>query len=359
MRQCGAALLMCAATFLTMPSPAQAEAPDTLYLSRQMLYDNEARQDAFSMLVPQGWKVESKFQWQLGRLDPVHPTVKVYNPNGVEAFHSFGGIWMFVDYSMLPLPVPEFSLRNNIVVHRMYSSPAHFVMNLAMKFMSSDLQRAKLVDVKELPELAAAVVAPYQANPGPQGAPTGRINRLRFEYTVNGVPVEEDVYCTILVSPHPQYGFVNWSANMISFRAAKGHMQDSMGLLRTIAASTRLTLPWYATIGSMQQQALALERLALDAERQRTAIVMEAARVTSETYRNSFEKQMAANTAINEGWDQIIRGVECKVDPISGHKMEVPLGYSHAWVNALGQTVLSNNANFSPGSGYQLLQAPR
>lgn len=352
--------LMCLAQLggLVLCLTSWAAGPETLVLRRQMVYDENAQLDAFSMLVPQGWKIDSKITWQLGRLDPAHAFVRVYNPDGVESYASYGGIWMFVDWSTLGMKVPEGTIRDNILVHRMYASPAEFVMHFAIENMGGELQRAKLEEVKEMPELADAVVAPLRRNPGPQGALTARVNRLRFEYYVRGIPVEEDVYCTICTNAHPENGFVNWSAHLVSVRAAKGQMKEKIGLLRTVATSTRLTLPWFATICAVQRQALELERLALNAERQRAAIVLEARQVTAEKYRSSFEKQGTAASEVNQGWDQVIRGVETKYDPIHKHCVEIPLGYQHAWVNPLGETILSNNGTYNPGGNFQSLEAP-
>jgi len=68
----------------------------------------------------------------------------------------------------------------------------------------------------------------------------------------------------------------------------------------------------------------------------------------SATINESYRRQQAAQDRAAEQFDQTIRGVETYVNPGTGEKVELTGGYNNAWVNGLGEYILSDSAGFNP-----------
>ena len=62
----------------------------------------------------------------------------------------------------------------------------------------------------------------------------------------------------------------------------------------------------------------------------------------------SWKTRQQAEDRASREFSEYIRGTENYNDPTSGHSVELPGGYDHAWANSLGEYVLSNNAGFDP-----------
>ena len=317
-----------------------------MILRREAVHDEMAQMDAFSLLVPNGWKVESDFRWNVLHVDPVHPMVRVFNPNGLEAINYYGGNWAFMDWSRAAVRVPDGSNTYGFTALRRFTTPADFITKYGLAAMRQELQAARLVNVTEMPKLVAPSLAKYGNRPGLRAA----VNRMRFDYAVEGRPVQEDVYCTLYADPPAPSGAVTWSAEVVAFRAEKGKIDDTMSLLLAIKSSVRENPQWSAVIG---QVARIVQEISVDGSNQeaiRARIREVAAQKLARNILDRSERAQAASIQTSERWDQVIRGVETRVSPIDQKPIEVPAGYSNVWINPLNEIILSNDPNYTPNS---------
>jgi hypothetical protein len=62
-------------------------------------------------------------------------------------------------------------------------------------------------------------------------------------------------------------------------------------------------------------------------------------------------QRQASQDRISQSWSEHIRGVETYQTPFDGRPVQLPGGYSQAWVNARGEYLLTNQAGFNPNVG--------
>jgi len=343
-------------------APKPSAAGQTLILNRQTIHDDQAGVDAFTVFVPAGWTVDAKFYWDARRFDPVHPILRISNPNGPEAYANYGGRWEAMDYSRStplvrgtrPIRPPERSVDSGSFVRTMFRDPADLVQNTMSQVMGNELQTARLVERQDMPELAALQLPGYN---GMRGANV-RVTRLRYEYTFGGTPVQEDLYVSVGSVPLPgPGGMVSWYFSVVSFRAEKGKLDDNFGLLYAIGSSAKPTLQYSAVVQNVVQQlkdALNTEHqtemMTLNAYAQRSAIRAQSAQAISQTQQDTYNNQIKAQDETAEKWSQLARGVETRYNPDDPDKtpVEVPSGYSNVWMNGLNQVVLSNDNSYVP-----------
>jgi hypothetical protein len=205
-----------------------------------------------------------------------------------------------------------------------------------------------------MPELAALHLPDYN---GMSGAKV-TVTRLRYEYTLQGKPVQEDLYVYIGSVPLPGPGnMLSWSFSAFSCRAEKGKLDNDMGLFYAIHCSMKATVQYYALVQNKVEdlkQALNIqhqtEMNTINAYAQRSAIRANSEQAITQTQQETYNNQIKAQDETAEKWSEVARGVETRFNPSDPDKtpVEVPSGYSNVWMNGSNQLVLSNDASYVP-----------
>ncbi len=71
----------------------------------------------------------------------------------------------------------------------------------------------------------------------------------------------------------------------------------------------------------------------------------------SDMIMDSYNQRQATMDRLSNQFSQAIRGVDEYSDPLSGRDVELPGGYGHAWSNALGEYIVTDDPNFNPNIG--------
>jgi hypothetical protein len=74
----------------------------------------------------------------------------------------------------------------------------------------------------------------------------------------------------------------------------------------------------------------------------------------SDSLMASYYERQGIMDRLSSSWSQAIRGVDEYHDPFRGSGMELPGGYRHAWANALGEYILTDDPTFNPNIGSNL-----
>jgi hypothetical protein len=84
----------------------------------------------------------------------------------------------------------------------------------------------------------------------------------------------------------------------------------------------------------------------------------ELSRIISQTHREisddmmrSWEERQGVYDRLSERFSQNIRGVDEYYDPVSDRRVELPGGYRNAWVNGLGEYVITEQEDYNPNIG--------
>ena len=240
----------------------------------------------------------------------------------------------------------------------------------------------QLVEQEQLPELGGMLrqTQPQQANGfAPPASRDGA--RVRVRYTVDGLDMEEDLFCVISrVETQTGFGLLTskqifWTAEaLFAFRARAGHLDALASACMASMRSFRMNPHWFQCYRQESQRimqarrmaAMALQQMAAS-QRQALAGLSDASRTMSETSDMIMDGWAARSSAMDRMGDnlsQAIRGVDTYVDS-GGDQVELPSGYDQAWSNGLGEYIVTDSAFYNPNTDqavnnqpWQTLQRP-
>lgn len=356
----------CGAKLIFKRSAAHGRAPggpgagvvvDGIPLRPFSYYDPQGGLEAFSILVPQGWRVSGGVTWVPARpAAPVHTALQLANPNGPEAFEAFPNLYFtWTNNPMLHMTQPPGSLYFGYEVRQPASARDAMRMFVLPRFR----QLAGLAVIEEGPAPELLQTAVNNQPPPMQGAQVSNdAARLRLHFTLNEQPLAEELSgvteYTRVVTPGLWGGIENifWSIGYLTaFRAGQGRLEVYASLYRAIFASVKINPAWTALV---QQVSQGLTNNTIRHINQIGAL----SRQISQTYNEisdmnmrGWQEHSAAMDRVSEQFSQTIRGVDPYYDPNTGRTVELPSGYTQAWSTPLGEYVLSDDPNFNPNIG--------
>ena len=338
----------------TPPKPAastgaaNATPTGALRLASHSVKDSGIGTDAFTILVPADWKVEGGITWRHDLSVLVTTAMRFSKPDGSQALELFPMIactWMDGGITFFP----EGSIYLGNEVHRPVSGPQEYVEQIVIPRFRSNVG-ARVVEHTNLPDVAKLILDSSQ-EPGMQKRALAE--RVRLEYTENGKSMQEDVFCTLLYAQSPMMpGATLWCPTQLySFKAEKGKLDASAGLLQAIVGSVKLNPHWYS--GYLQ-----VVQLWRDGQNQAIRNAGELSRYISkindeisDIHRQAYAAQQASSDRIHSNFSKYVRGVEAYESPLGNTRVELPSGYRDAWVSESGEYLLSNEAGFDPNVG--------
>jgi hypothetical protein len=231
------------------------------------------------------------------------------------------------------------------------TDPAQFVAEFWMPGPLAHLRQATLVDVQQVPAVAAEFLRLF-------GAPADvAAYKLRYEYTWDGRPWEEEVSFALLFAPGQ--GVTFWYVQFATaVRAPLGGIAANQGVISTVLASRTTTPEWeavYRTVQSLFQQGL--QQQIEDTRAFGEALAQYRAETHALQQEVTAERQ-ASQDRIAELRQEVLGGVDTYVDPVNQTLVQLPVGWQNYWVNERGQYVAAD-AGFDPntvlGPGWQQL----
>lgn len=299
--------------------------------------------EAVSFLIPAGWKAEGGVQWFPDHSILANLLMKITDPQTGAAVE-FLPLQNFTWLTQMVVPMqPGTNYMGNIICQPIMDV-AQFIQIFYAPTALRQLQNAKIVANEDLPKVAAQVA---QMHGGQSAAKSGRV---RYEYQVSNQPWEEDVYVTLVYNPF-QLGTI-WSVTSAhSFRAPKGQLDRLTPVMNTMINTLRLSPDWYG--GYMYVQKLFYDRMNQGIRNARaisetiTRNSEEIRQMFSESYRQRSQSQ----DRISRSYSEYIRGVETYRNPYEDRPVQLPSGYTNAWVNRSGEYILSPQAGFDPNVG--------
>lgn len=299
---------------------------------------------ALTFLAPSGWQAEGFVEWQpqWSRLAQLH--TRVVDPGTGLTVH-----WLPIqDFIWFQPPAGlEVPLGGNYQGKAFVppiTDPAEFVNAFWLPGPLAHLAGATLVRVDPLQPVADELVRQFG---GPAQAAA---YRMRYAYTVDGQPWEEDVTFALLYSS-PNTGVTSWYVNFATTaRAPQGELDRNAGLVSTIIAGRITTPEWEAiyrltqalfTQGIQQQMAdtVAFGNLLAQYRAESQALQQQ---VTAE--------RQASQDRIADLRGEILLGVQSFVNPNDGSIVQLPTSWNQYYVNAQGQYVVTNQPGFDPNS---------
>ena len=361
-------ILVAAAMVLAGASPGTA-----VMMKNQTLHDDGLGMDAYSVLVPEGWKLQGAIEWM-----PALPTplvdISVANTETHEAWRQFPRIGYVAGVranqeAMYPAQrqrieqqLAEGSMTSNGYEVREIPKTGH---DYAVKVLSPKLcpEVAKATDVKIISEEQMPEYAKTQAD----GDPLHRDFtswRTRMTYTAADGPVEREWVVTIIVGKNDTGRFPAtyfWLADATTWRAPLGKLDGLRPTFTAIGSSVKTLLPWFnletqAAVMFLQRQQQAEGQILNDqrnAINQRMQILRDEARQASQEVSDRIRTNFAARSSRPSAQSQrqfmhYVNDTAAFKDPNNGSTVTLDAGYKYQYMSNNGDVLQTNDPTVQP-----------
>lgn len=311
--------------------------------------------EAFSLLIPAEWQTEGGIRWPLQNpAMPAEVAFRAFSPASADALEVFPTRACTFNPALLGMfPVGSLYMGSEV---RQPIDARQALKTMIIARNRNGVENLRVISEADVPELQAiaehmAAQELRQGVPGAQAHVTAA--KVRVEYDLGGQPVEEEFYgsVTAYVFPSGMFGQTStiWTPdNLFSFRAPKGRLDTQARLYQTMVKSFQVNVQWF-------NKYVQVVRMLTQQQIQRIHQIGELSRYLSRTSNEisdmmmqTYENRQAAYDRISTNFSQTIRGVDEWTDPASGTRTELPSGYDNAWVNGLGDYVLSESPSYNP-----------
>lgn len=141
---------------------------------------------------------------------------------------------------------------------------------------------------------------------------------------------------------HPFVPGHNW------VRAHQGKPDALKPLATAFVSAFRVERKWYGRFAAIQQQWIAAQQQGIANAAALSKAISRSNDHFDKAMTQSWNARQQAEDRASREFSEYLRGSENYNDPVSGPQVELPGGYDHAWTNAAGEYILSNDAGFNP-----------
>jgi hypothetical protein len=310
--------------------------------------------EAFSLLIPKGWKVQGEIKWSTNPALPAQSRFRFYNPGGSQEFNLFPThAYFWTNNRMFLSTNPPGSLRFGTLVTEPIGLHTAFT-SVVIPGANRNMNGLKIISEKEVPELAT--LAKGEAVQGVHASAKG--GKMRIVYRENGKQMEEEIYAAVsqFVINLPGSGFsggyfINYwyIDDVFSFKAEQGKLDTHTRLFQTMIYSLKVNPQWYAKVVNVKQNMQQIKAVGRIGD-----MVARAGSKMREDQQRDWERRRQVQDKIAQNFSDHIRGVERYHDPRAGKEVELPAGYGNAWSNNLGEYIVTESPSFNPNEGSNL-----
>jgi hypothetical protein len=325
------------------PQPAgpttQPAVPSGQILRRTAVIDPMTGCNAAIVLVPDGWKSGLEVLWRQNPFDPAGIAGGVSPPNSVSQWRIYSRT-SFIDAAGTRRDGESYM---GSEVRLQFSTPGEYVRQCLIPRFRTDIASPHVDFESELTDFARDQVGKFQSVPGVKV----KASRLRLSYRIGGKLVEEDFICTFGSVPLDG-NMIAWGAECESYRAEQGRLDRELPLLRTIASSLKIELPWFNSVmqvGRMMQQDVqgSLENAASLAR-----CIAKVDDQISDAARKTYRDRAMINARCNQDLNQVVQGMVTYDGPADQNPIELPSGHEAAYISQSGDIVLADKPDFAP-----------
>jgi hypothetical protein len=313
--------------------------------------------EAFRMLIPSDWNFEGGIEWRFD--NPGAPAVAkfwVREPNGKAELQLLPAQSFFSTEDPTVLyyfPVGSKYYGNEV---RPYPAlgPSETLKQIIIPRFRGNVTNLQIVSEQSLPEVADLLRAGLPAQPNT----TTEAAMIRIEYEQNGKPMEEEIYCVIETAtfktyyPLITYNNTLWMADyLFSFKAEKGGLDSQYKIFQTMMYSFRLNPQWFNKYVQLIDYLVQQQITIIQDWGKLSEYISQTSDDISDMVWQSYNNRNAANDRMADDFSHYLNGTDTYYNPIDQNTVELPSGYSDAWVNGLGEYILSDNVNYNPNIG--------
>lgn len=302
---------------------------------------------ALTYLIPEHWSLREQLYWVLEDVtSPVRFFCQLSRPDGLQSYEAF--------------PIYRSSYSHNPNLGTSGYPPPNTVVD-GLQWIVSQVRSNVYYTITKVGVLPGATKQQHQGY-DTHSTTTSVSGYVRIEYKQGNITFEEE-FCgtfnsvtTLMGSSYSPYTSISWGLyDMYAYKAIKGQLEDARKIGMSITHSFRTDPHWFEYYMQVVQIGVQGFYQNLEAQRRLSNTILQHNREISAATQAAFNERMASQDRINEQFRDVLGGVERYYDPKNHSEVQLPLGYSNAWVNAKGDTyILSEVAGYSPNQNVQL-----
>jgi hypothetical protein len=234
-------------------------------------------------------------------------------------------------------------------------TPVDALKEIALTLFRSDVENLEVVSEEDLPHVSDFFETGTDPTTGVITSAEG--GKMRVEYTLNGVAMEDELYCVIQSQDIPVqtlYGIsrnVNWYMTYLqSFRAEKGKLDSEAKLFQTISYFARTDVNWLNKYNQVVNYLIQEQIKQIESLDQLSNIVSQTSNEISDANYDAWEQSQNVKDMLADDFSDSILGIQSYRNSIDGSTVDLPSGYSSAWANSLGEYILSDSASYNPNT---------
>jgi hypothetical protein len=308
------------------------------------------------MLIPSDWQSEGSINWVLDNpAMPVAGDFRAWNPNGTEEFHLFPNqAFFWSDNPMIKQTFPTGSRYFGALVRSPLGS-LDALTDIALPLFRSNVENLKIISRETLPQIKNN----FQTGTDPA---TGVITsaeggKIRVEYTLNGVPMEEELYCILQSQDIPVQTYsgttrnLNWYMTYVeSFRAEKGKLDSESKMFQTISYFARTDVNWLNKYNQVVNYLIQQQIQKIQSLGQLSSIASQTSNEISDANYEAWQQNQNVRDQMGKDFSNSILDIQSYQNPIDGSTVDLPSGYSNVWTNSLGDYVFSDSPSYNPNT---------
>ena len=311
---------------------------------------NYTGEEVAHCLIPAGWKVNGGMEWDLSNSFPAQVHMQVYDPNGPGSFYIYPNLDFY--WSRENSAFPAGTRYGGALVQSPPVDPFEAARTVLIPTFRPELQNAVVLETERLPKWSQLISDQTPIKSDHQLLVAA--GRIRFEYQVNGQPVQEDLYLVFEQNINQRLGYEGWHIRYAtSVRAPVGQLARMREMHDVLMRSCVPNLNWFNMY--TQFEASRFNRNTLDSLRATEAVreqAKQAAQIDDVT-RQSYESLQKSNDGMVEARAETLRGETAWKDS-DGSKVLLPSEYGRAWRDDTGQYIVSNDSGYNPNSDSDL-----
>lgn len=311
---------------------------------------------AFSMLIPSDWQSQGTISWIFDNpAMPVAGDFRAWNPSGSEEFHLFPNqAFFWSDNPMIKQTFPPGSRYFGALVHTPLG-PIDALKEIALPMFRGDVRNMEIISEEELHQVKEYFETGTDATTGITTTADG--GKIRVEYTLDGVAMEDELCCIIQSTQFPvqtifgTFTNINWYMTYIeSFRAEKGQLDSQSKMFQTISYFARTDVKWLNKYNQVVEYLIQKQIQQIQSLGQLSSIVSQTSNEISDENFRAWQQNQNIKDQIADDFSDSILGVQSYRNPIDGSTVDLPSGYGSVWANSLGEYILSDSASYNPNT---------
>jgi hypothetical protein len=323
---------------------------------------------AYTMLVPEGWRVEGGVrwngQWHCLSTELVINQLRVTSPDGryaFEAFPDYGANW-YDDALKIQTHQQQIAMGQQVCPLTRPFNASGFLTGV---FLPAFRRGAQVESVQQNPQAAQAYQAFLMQNYGLVLQQTGaQLSTDAARMVLREQGSEEMVMAnTSLTAARSMSAsaaangaianstdYTLGASKVVSFRAPAGQLQQLEPLFGAMLGSIHVNPAWQAAVA---QVLLNIGTKMIGGAVDRANIMHDAQMKIGDTIMSTWQNRQDSLDRISHSWSQTIRGTGDFVDPTTHAQVELPWGYDNVWSDGNGDYLLTTIQGFNPNSDIQ------